>query len=68
MMQKAVITGAGQPLSVIDAEIPGVPSAGALIKVYYTGVCHSELHQIDDENHKFRNITGKASILSFFLS
>ena len=29
------------------------------------GAKHSELHQIDDENHKFRNIRGKVSILYF---
>ena len=68
-MRKAVITGAGQPLSVIDAEIPGVPSAGALIKVVFTGVCHSDLHQIDDESRisddkvfKYSDIIGMLSI------
>lgn len=48
-MRKAVITGAGTPLKVVDADYPDVPPEGAVIRTLFAGLCHSDIHFIEDE-------------------
>jgi len=50
-MQRAVIRGAGLPLEIVPvtaASLP-VPRLGAVIEIHCAGVCHSDIHFIDDE-------------------
>ena len=45
----AEITGAGQALRVVSRPQPEVPQGGILVKTAYGGVCHSDLHFIQDQ-------------------
>jgi len=48
-MQSAHIVEPGRPLELKSHPIPEVPDEGLLIKTLYAGVCHSDIHFIDDE-------------------
>ena len=48
-MQRAEITGPNQPLKITESAIPGVPVSGYLIRTLYSGICHTDLHYIEDE-------------------
>ncbi|MFC8597546.1 MULTISPECIES: alcohol dehydrogenase AdhP [unclassified Isoptericola] len=43
-MQAAVVRSFGEPLSVEDRQVPTPGPHEALVKVDYTGVCHTDLH------------------------
>ncbi|MFT4021193.1 MAG: alcohol dehydrogenase AdhP [Acinetobacter sp.] len=43
-MKAAVVTAFGQPLEIKEVEIPKVTSGKVLVKVFATGVCHTDLH------------------------
>ena len=49
-MKRAATVGVNQPLAVTTSAIPSeAPPKGLLIKVLATGVCHTDLHFIQDE-------------------
>ena len=48
-MQCAQITGPGQPLEIGTKDLPEIPPDGLLLKTQYAGVCHSDIHFLDDE-------------------
>ena len=48
-MLRAVVTGPSQPLMVVSSPIPETPDTGYLIKTLHSGICHTDLHYIDDE-------------------
>lgn len=48
-MQCAEIVGAGQPLQIVTRDFPETPPDGVLLKTHYAGVCHSDIHFLDDE-------------------
>nr|XP_009860926.1 uncharacterized protein LOC100187292 [Ciona intestinalis] len=48
MMKKAEIVGLNKPLRIVQVDIPATPKKGAIVKVAYSGVCHSDIHQWDD--------------------
>jgi propanol-preferring alcohol dehydrogenase len=48
-MQCARIVDAFKPLEVTTLPIPELPDEGMLIKTLYAGICHSDIHFIDDE-------------------
>ncbi len=45
----AIDTGYGKPLVVDEVEIPDPRPGQALVKLYSSGVCHSQLHQIHNK-------------------
>ena len=49
MMQCARIKAAFEPLEMVSVSIPTCPDEGLLLKTLCCGVCHSDLHIIDDE-------------------
>ncbi|OUY08311.1 alcohol dehydrogenase AdhP [Acinetobacter populi] len=44
MMKAAVVTAFNQPLEIKEVEIPKVSAGKVLVKVFATGVCHTDLH------------------------
>ena len=50
-MQCAEITDAGCPLVLVTKEIPRAPNRGFLLKTLYAGICHSDIHFIEDETN-----------------
>ena len=47
-MQRAEIVDAGKDLKLVTQEIPKPPPKGARIRTAFAGVCHSDLHFLDD--------------------
>lgn len=47
----AKLVEVGKPFVFVKQAIPPVPKQGALIKVLYAGVCHSDVHFAQDEIH-----------------
>ena len=73
-MECAEITEAFKPLSIVSRPLPEVPDNGVLLKTIHAGVCHSDLHLIDDEIplgdgkvFKVRDTLGKSLLFSGFL-
>ncbi len=48
-MLRAETVDAGKPLKLVTRSLPAPPPRGALIKTAYAGVCHSDLHYLEDE-------------------
>ncbi len=48
-MQCAEIIEAFKPLRIASRPVPEVPDEGLLLKTLYAGICHSDLHLLDDE-------------------
>ena len=48
-MRCAVIVDSGQPLDVTTRPRPVAPEEGCLLRTLYAGVCHSDLHFLEDE-------------------
>ncbi len=46
----AVDTGYGKPLVIDEIEVPSPRPEQALVKLYSSGVCHSQLHQIHNKD------------------
>ena len=68
-MQSAHVVGPGEPLELKSHPLPEVPDEGLLIKTLYAGICHSDIHFIDDEIplggdkvFRRRDIPGKYSV------
>ena len=49
MMQCAEIAEASCPLNITTRPIPPCPPSGLLVRTLYAGLCHSDVHLIDDE-------------------
>nr|XP_002122007.1 uncharacterized protein LOC100183208 [Ciona intestinalis] len=47
-MKKAEIVEAKKPLKISEAPVPKPPKDGAVVKLLYSGICHSDIHQIDN--------------------
>ena len=47
-MERAEITDANKPLKVTKSPVPAPPPKGARLKTVYAGVCHSDIHIIED--------------------
>uniref|UniRef100_H2ZC39 Enoyl reductase (ER) domain-containing protein n=1 Tax=Ciona savignyi TaxID=51511 RepID=H2ZC39_CIOSA len=47
-MKKAEIVEARKPLKLSEAAVPKAPKDGAVVKLLYSGICHSDIHQIDN--------------------
>ena len=47
-MRCAVIVDSGQPLDVTTQPRPVAPEEGCLLRTLYAGVCHSDLHFLED--------------------
>ncbi|XP_013380866.1 alcohol dehydrogenase 2-like [Lingula anatina] len=43
-MKRAVVFESSKPLRLTDYAIPTPPSNGAVVKITYSGVCHSDIH------------------------
>ena len=68
-MERAEITGAGEPLAVKKYPMPSAPAKGLLLKTLYSGICHTDLHLIHDQvplgDGKFwrhRDVLGKIAM------
>ena len=48
-MQRAEIVDAGKDLKIVELDIPQPPPNGARIRTAYAGVCHSDVHFLEDE-------------------
>jgi len=48
-MECAGISGAGKPLVVAKKPIPDTPDKGMVLKTAFAGICHTDIHFIDDE-------------------
>lgn len=59
MLRRAIITKEQEPLKIIDEPLPKVPIDGAIIKIEYAGICHSDLHFIENENSNYCDEEGK---------
>ncbi len=46
-MKAAVLEQIGQPLSILDLDVPSLQPGQVLVKVLCTGICGSQLHEID---------------------
>ena len=42
-----IIPEPGKELELVDKPLPAIPPEGALVKVHYCGMCHSDLHFVD---------------------
>ena len=47
-MNRAEITNANEPLKVTSTSMPTTPPDGARLRTAYAGVCHSDIHLIQD--------------------
>uniref|UniRef100_H2YVW8 Enoyl reductase (ER) domain-containing protein n=1 Tax=Ciona savignyi TaxID=51511 RepID=H2YVW8_CIOSA len=47
-MKKAEIVEPNKPLRIVEADLPATPKKGAIVKVAFSGICHSDLHQWED--------------------
>ena len=47
-MKRAEITDAKESLMVTETLIPSPPAEGARLKTVFAGICHSDIHVIDD--------------------
>ena len=66
MMRYARIDGAGKPLVLKTGPIPATPDQGLIVRTQYAGICHSDIHFIQDETpvgrgntFRLRDIIGK---------
>ena len=71
-MQCAEIVGAGKPLRVTSRPRPTVPDEGLLLRTLCAGVCHSDVHFIEDEQpigggqvFRHRDILGNVTVTAF---
>ena len=63
-MKRAELVGANQPLEIVTRDIPIPPEEGCLVKTTFSGICHSDLHLIED---KFDLGGGKSLVMSDIL-
>ena len=42
----AILNKQKQKLSIVNLDIPKVPNGYALLKMYYSGICHTQLNEI----------------------
>ena len=48
-MERAEITTPGGPLAIRQYPVPQAPPAGFLLKTLYAGICHTDVHLINDD-------------------
>ncbi|CAD5115640.1 unnamed protein product [Dimorphilus gyrociliatus] len=59
MLRRAIITREQEPLKIINEPLPKVPVEGAIVKIEYAGICHSDLHFIENENSNYCDEEGR---------
>ena len=43
----AILTGQKKSLSIYNIEVPQIPDGYVLVKMKYSGICHTQLNEID---------------------
>ena len=54
MYKKAEIAGKGEPLNFVTSPAPETPPGMVRVKTAFAGVCHSDLHIINDDLGTFK--------------
>lgn len=49
MYKKAETGGVGEPLIITTAELPVAPSGQVRLRLSYSGICHSDIHIVEDK-------------------
>ncbi len=60
-MKRAEMTGVNKPLEIVTRDIPTPPEDGCIVRTTYAGVCHSDIHLLED---KFELGHGNAMMVS----
>ena len=45
-IKAAVLCDLGRPLELIDLQVPEISEGQVLVKMYYSGLCHSQLMEV----------------------
>ena len=61
IMKRAELTGVNKPLEIVTCDIPTPPEDGCIVRTTYAGVCHSDIHLMED---KFGLGHGNAMVVS----
>src|SRR5205823_2789177 len=57
----AIYTEAGKPMVIDDIDLPDPGPTQVLVKHYATGICHSQLHELDRPNPQVPIVLGHES-------
>ncbi len=49
MMKKAIIVEPEKPLNIVDVPMEAIPLNGVRLQITHAGVCHSDLHLVEDK-------------------
>lgn len=59
MIEKAEIVEAGKELRLTRISKSAVPATAVRVKVLFAGLCHSDLHLLDDADATHRRVLGQ---------